>query len=212
MALDLSVEMLRRVERQGKTPPELVRADGIHPPFRRAAFHEVVVLGNALGFAGVASDQLWAAAGELVVPGGCLILEIVAGAGERSRYLCRLPPTALGRLFRAPTSALLARVEKEGFALDLPRKSDPGSFRRYNPDELKEAIARRGWWVEETLAVAPALGGDRERLEGVVGDPIAWSHLIELEEAMGRPGGANPTCGRRSPRGTAPAARDAMIK
>lgn len=185
MALDLSVEMLRRVERQGRTPPELVRGDGVSPPFRPGAFGEVVVLGNALGFAGSESDRLLVAAGDLVGPGGSLILEIVAGAGERARYLCRLPASSLGRLFRVPTPALVARVDREGFALDPPRKSDPGTFRRYIPDELKEMMTRRGWWIEETMAVAPALGGDRERLEGVAPDPLAWAHLLELEESVG---------------------------
>jgi hypothetical protein len=143
------------------------------------------VLGNALGFAAGESDELWSAAGELVTPGGFLILEIVAGAGERARYLCRLPASSLGRLFRAPVDALLARVEREGYALDPPRRADPGDFRRYDPDALKEALVRRGWWVEETMAVAPALGGDRERLEAIAADPIAWDHLVALEEAVG---------------------------
>lgn len=185
VALDLSIEMLRDVERQGRTPPELVRADGLQPPFRNRSFQEVVLLGNSLGFAGPDADRLWDVAGELVAPGGSLILEVVAGAGERSRYLCRLPGSSLGRLFRSPVAALFARVEREGFALDPPRKTDPGSFRRYDPDELKQAVTRRGWWVEETMAVAPALGGDGERLEGVASDPVAWSHLIELEEQVG---------------------------
>ena len=185
VALDLSVEMLRRVERQGRAAPDLVRGDGLHPPFRRGAFGEVVVLGNALGFAGPEADHLWLAAGELLAPGGILILEIVAGAGERARYLCRLPASTLGRLLHAPVSVVLRRVEQEGFAQDPPRRSDPGAFRRYDPDALKEEVVRRGWWVEETMAVAPVLGGDRERVESVATDPVAWTHLLELEEQVG---------------------------
>ena len=185
VALDLSVEMLRKVERQGRAPPELVRGDGVHPPFRRGGFQEVVVLGNALGFAGAEADLLWVAAGELVAPGGCLILEIVAGAGERARYLCRLPPSSLDRLFRSPVSALVARVDREGFALDPPRRSDPGSFRRYPRMSSRKRSSAGAGGSRNRWPSSPALGSDRERVEGVATDPVAWDHLVELEEIFG---------------------------
>lgn len=186
VALDLSVEMLRRVVREGRTHPELVCGDGLCPPFRRTAFQEVVVLGNAIGFAGPDSDRLWETAGELVRPGGQLVLEVVAGPGESSRYLGRLPASSLARLLHAPLRALLARVDREGFVPEPPRRADPGTFRRYDPLALDRSLVERDWVVDEILAVAPALGADPERLAVVEEDPVAWARLLELEEAIGR--------------------------
>jgi SAM-dependent methyltransferase len=186
VALDLSVEMLRRIAREGRALPELVRADGVHPPFRAASFEEVVVLGNALGFAGADADRLWQAALELVAPDGSLILEVVAGPGGYARYFRRLPASSLGRLLRAPVRALVPRVDREGFAADPPRREDAGEFRRYSPESLTASLAEWGAKVEEVMAVAPLLGSDREGVEGVAADPTAWGHLLELEEIVGR--------------------------
>ena len=186
VALDLSEEMLRRVVREGRNPPERVRGDGVLPPFRPQAFYEVAVLGNAIGFAGSEADLLWQRAAELVRPGGRLILEVVAGSGERSTYLARLPPSSLPRLFRAPLRVLLSRVDREGFAVVPARKVDPRAFRRYDPTTLARDLSERGWTVEEVMAVAPALGTHPEGLEAIEPDPTAWARLLELEEVLGR--------------------------
>ncbi len=178
--------MLRRVVREGHGQAELVRGDGLRPPFRPHAFREVVALGNAVGFAGRDADRLWQAAGRLVTPAGRLVLEVVAGPGERSRYLGRLPPTSLPRLLHAPVQAVLTRVDREGFVSEPSRKADPGTFRRYDPFSLTESLEAQGWGVDELLAVAPALGADPERLEPLEMDPVAWARLLELEELLGR--------------------------
>jgi SAM-dependent methyltransferase len=185
VAVDLSVEMLRRVERSRRAHPDLVRGDGTRPPFRPAAFGEVVVLGNAIGFAGSQADLLWRSAADLVTPSGTLVLEVVAGAGERSRYLARLPASSLARLLRAPARALLPRIDAEGFVEEPTRRTDPGDFRRYDPFELSQALAGLGWGVREVLAVAPALGADPDRLEHVARDPQSWERLLRLEELLG---------------------------
>jgi SAM-dependent methyltransferase len=186
VALDLSEEMLRRVVRDGGNAPERVRGDGVRPPFRPQAFQEVAVLGNAIGFAGSEADLLWQRAAELVRPSGRLILEVVAGSGERSAYLARLPPSSLPRLFRSPLRVLLSRVDREGFGAVPARKTEPGRFRRYDPTTLAGDLSQGGWTVEEVMAVAPALGTDPERLEAIERDPTAWTRLLELEEVLGR--------------------------
>lgn len=186
VALDLSVEALHRVERTGRTHPELVRGDGLRPPFRAHAFQEVVALGNAIGFAGPQADRLWQSAGDLLDGGGHLVLEVVAGPGETSRYLQRLPTSSLPRLLHAPLGALLPRIVREGFAPRSVRRAEPGPFRRFDAARLVVALADRGWVVDEVMAVAPALGAAADRLEKLSVDSVAWSRLLDLEEALGR--------------------------
>jgi len=185
VALDLSREMLLRVDRRNLARTHRVRGDGVHPPLARAAFANVAVLGNSLGFAAGDSDRLLGAAEELVTLGGNLLLEVVAGPGERARYLHRLPPSSLARLLRSPVRAVYARTQREGFAPDPPRRSEPGEFHRFRPRELSEQLEARGWATLEIVAVAPSLGASPAALEAVHPDPKAWSHLIELEELVG---------------------------
>jgi SAM-dependent methyltransferase len=186
VALDLSAETLRRAEARGPTGPHLVRGDGTSPPFARAAFAVVAVLGNALGFAGPESDRFLEAVESLVAPGGYLLLEIVAGPGESSRYLGRLPPRALARLLRSPVRALVQRAAREGYAPEPRRRPASAAFRRFDPSGLTDDFRARGWEAREVVAVAPALGASPGSLEPARSDPKAWSHLLELEEAVGR--------------------------
>jgi len=166
--------------------PDRVRADGGRPPFLPRSFGTVAVLGNSLGFAGSSSDSVLAAASELVAPGGRLLLEFAPGPGERSRYLARLPATAVGRLLEAPIRALLPRIQREGFHAEPVRKSLPGPFRRIAAGPMGDRLREGGWQVLETVAVAPALGPDADRIASVQSHPRAWDHLLELEEEIGR--------------------------
>jgi SAM-dependent methyltransferase len=186
IALDLSQEMLRRVDLTTRPRPYRVRGDGISPPLAPGRFSDVAVLGNALGFAGADSERLLSEAEALVAPGGMLLLEVVSGPGERSRYLSRLPPTALARLLRAPVAALATRVGREGFAEEPRRRRDTGDFRRFDPSDLSSRLVARGWQVVDTLAIAPALGPVAGSLAAVRADEKAWAHLLELEERVGR--------------------------
>ena len=191
VALDLSGEMLRaipaywRARRLPGALPERVRADASRPPFSRAAFGEVLALGNAIGFAEDSSDQLLDEAMGLVRPGGTLLLEVAPGPGERSRYLTRLPVSSVGHLLRAPVTALLPRIEREGFAAEPPRRSEGSAFRRVPATDLARRLERAGWTVTEVVAVAPALGSDARRIRACAEDSKAWGHLLELEEALG---------------------------
>ncbi len=186
--VDLSLEMLRFAHEVAPGPraPSLVRADALAPPFRPAAFTAVVALGNPLGFAGGLAEKLLDHASRLVRPGGVLLLEAVAGPGESSTYLRRLPPSAVARLLAAPLNLVRSRLLREGFRSGVPRKEETGEFRRFSPDELARALAARGFKVEERLAVAPCLGGDPERVAAVRPDGHAWRNLLELEETVGR--------------------------
>jgi SAM-dependent methyltransferase len=186
IALDLSFETLRQVPLDTRPAPHRVRGDGASPPFARSAFGTVAVLGNALGFSGADADRFLESVESLVAPGGTLILEVVAGPGERSRYLSRLPPSTLGRLLRSPVRAVQLRTEREGFIPEVPRRKDSGSFRRFDPVRVIEQFRSRGWTVREVSAVAPALGAVPFAVEAARPDPKAWDHLIELEEAIGR--------------------------
>jgi hypothetical protein len=178
--------MLRRIGRARNASPDLVRGDGQRPPLRAGAFHEVALLGNAVGFAGAEAERLLENARALLTPRGLLNLEVVAGPGEVSRYLRRLPPSTLPRLLHAPLRALVGRVEREGFAPLPPRRAYPGTFRRFDPALLAENLTRGGCEVGEVMAVAPALGAEPARLEGIERDPVAWERLLELEEVLGR--------------------------
>jgi hypothetical protein len=122
---------------------------------------------------------------ELVAPQGVLLLEIVAGPGEHSQYLSRLPRRSLTRLLRAPTHAVIARADREGFVAEPSRKQETGGFRRFDPQTLGGRFRSKGWEVRETIAVAPALGAVPAAVDAVRPDPKAWAHLIELEEIVG---------------------------
>ncbi len=178
--------MLRLAGREVRVPFDAVRGDGEHPPFARGAFREVVLLGNALGFAGRGAPAFLARARDLLAPGGRLILEVVAGPGEHALYLARLPTSTLARLLRAPVRALRPRIEGEGYAAEPIRRADPGPFYRFGSQELTQSLVDLGVRIEEMLAVAPLLGALPDRLETVGRDPVAWSHLLELEELAGR--------------------------
>jgi SAM-dependent methyltransferase len=192
VALDLSRTMLSLLPgtyltARGRGPvPDRVLGDGVHPPFARGREAEVVLLGNTLGFAGADANRLLEEAELLVAPGGTLVVEIAPAPGERSRYLTRLPPTAVSRLLHSPLRAILGRLDREGFREEPRRHRTPRTFRRFSAAELHERWRGRGWEVLETMAVAPALGPDSERIEAVRRDPKSWFRLLELEEEVGR--------------------------
>lgn len=192
VALDLSREMLSLLPAtwssfgRREVVPERILADALWPPLAPSACAEVVVLGNTLGFAGPAAERLLALAEDLVAPGGLLLLEIAPGPGEHAVYLTRLPPSSVARLLRAPTRAVLARLDREGFRKEPYRRATPKSFRRFTADEVRGRLHARGWDVRETVAVAAALGPDPARIDSVRADPKAWTHLLEIEEEVGR--------------------------
>ncbi len=166
--------------------PERVRGDAVAAPFRPGSMGTVLALGNTLGFASEASTALLRSAEALVAPAGRLLLEIAPGPGESSRYLTRLPPGSMARLLRVPTRAVLPRIEREGFRTLPPRKAVPGSFRRISVPALLAEFPDRDWTVLETMAVAPALGPEAERLSMVQEDPKAWEGLLAIEQELGR--------------------------
>lgn len=192
VALDLSAEMLAQLAERWPThsaettPPDRIRGDGAWPPLPRERFGEVALMGNALGFAGEASDRLWEASLELVSPGGRFIVEVAPGPGECSRYLRRLPASSLSRLLRAPIGVLASRIEREGFEVETSRRKESGEFRRLEVAVIAHRLTSMGWSVLEACAIAPVLGPEPDRIEAVHRDPKAWAHLLELEERFGR--------------------------
>jgi SAM-dependent methyltransferase len=191
LALDLSREMLRRIpralppDREGaRDAVDAVVGDALSPPFARAAFGEVALVGNAVGFAGGDWGRMLTAAEALVAPGGTLVVEIAPGPGEYSRYLARLPATAVGRLFMAPPAALVPRIVREGFGAEPPRHRSE-SFERLDARDLGKRWQDRGWEVLETTAVAPCLGPDPLRIARARAAPRSWAHLLEVEEQIG---------------------------
>ncbi len=187
--LDLSLEMLRaarpRVAERGGAA-HLLRGDGAHPPLRGARFAQVVALGNPLGFASEGSDRLLSSLLQLIAPGGTLVLEIVCGPGERSRYLARLPPGAVRRLLVAPLNLVRTRAEREGFRRESREPKTGSEFRRHAPGEILARLESEGFHAIEVLSVAPVLGADAERIAAARPDPLAWVRLLELEEQIGR--------------------------
>ena len=187
--LDLSDRMLASAARRlpaGSEPPALFRGDGSKPPFRPGEFAVVVLFGNSLGFAGDRGPSLLASAAELVRPEGLLLLETVAGSGEHSAYLARLPPGAVRRLIHAPVTGVLPRIQREGFIPEPDRSPERHGFRRWSETDLRPALEPAGFTLVESLSVAPLLGSFPGPLETVRRDPVAWSRLLELEEAVGR--------------------------
>ncbi len=190
IALDIGGEMLRAVAGHRADPgeplPDRVRADAARPPFVAGAFDLVAALGNLLGFVEDESDRLFSELCALVAPGGTLLWELAPGPGERSRYLHRLPPGSVARLLRSAPGLVSARVLREGFVPEPRRRTAPGEFRRVSADALAARLTSMGFRVEEVLAVAPGLGPDPVRLAAIARDAKAWSHVLEVEESLGR--------------------------
>jgi SAM-dependent methyltransferase len=192
VALDIARAMLTEIPDRwaGVAPgvplPDRVQGDGAHLPFLDGSFGLVAALGNLLGFAGGASDRLVEQLVGALAPEGTLLLEIAPGPGERSRYLRRLPPTSVARLLRSTPRVVAARIAREGFVEEPRRRKVPGEFRRVDPRLLHERLRSWGFQVEETVAVAPALGPDGVRAQAAANDLKAWSHLLEVEETLGR--------------------------
>jgi SAM-dependent methyltransferase len=166
--------------------PDLVVGDAACLPFGDVAFGLVAGLGNLVGFAEDAGGRVLAQLERRVGPGGALLLEVAPGPGERSRYLRRLPPSSVARLFRSAPKLVAARVEREGYAPERPRKPQPGAFTRLAAEELRRRLEANGFRVDEIEAVAPALGPDPARIAAVADDAKAWDHLLEVEEVLGR--------------------------
>lgn len=191
VALDVSPEMLALVPKAwrdggGQGPvPERILGNAAFPPFVTAAWAEVTVLGNTLGFAGSSAGPVLERAQQLVAPGGVLLIELAPSSGERSQYLTRLPGSALRRLLHAPLTAVLDRLDREPFRPEPPRHETSPGFRRFTADELEERLRVRGWEIRETMAVAPALGPDAERISAIRRDPKSWARLLDLEEEIG---------------------------
>ena len=186
--LDMSRTMLGHVRSrfQDEGPvPDLVQGDAVLPPFVAGRFQRVALLGNVLGFAEADAPALLRRVAGLVQPEGRLLLEFVAGPGEWSQYLHRLPPGALGRLMAAPIRAILPRVRAEGFSPVREYREKARRFWRFAPEELSDRLRQEGLIVRETLAVAPCLGNDASRLSEIRTSAKAWAHLLEVEEEVG---------------------------
>ena len=192
VALDLSRTMLTMVPDawvalgRADAAPDRVRGDAARPPLAAGRWSEVVAFGNTLGFAGENADRVLDAAERLTSPEGILLLEIAPGPGERSNYLGRLPPSSVARLLRSPVRAILSRLDREGFREEPPRHATPPTFRRFSVPMMVDRLRGSGWTVNETMAVAPALGPDAVRAEAARTDPKSWARLLELEEEIGR--------------------------
>jgi Methyltransferase domain len=186
VALDLSAAMLRFRGPSIVPSTDRVRGDAARPPFAKRSATTVAVIGNTLGFAGDSADAVLDQAIGLTAPGGVLLLEIAPGPGERSRYLARLPTSSVARLLRSPVGAVLPRLTREGFEIERVRRAEPGEFRRFAVPEIVRRLAQERWRIREVLVVAPSLGPDATALEAVARDAKAWSHLLELEEEVGR--------------------------
>jgi hypothetical protein len=191
VVLDLSQEALLALGERWSTAagsplPHRVRGDALYPPLRPGSFELVVALGNTLGFSGAESNAWLDRALALLRPGGTIVLESVAGPGESSTYLSRLPPGAVGRLFASPPAALRPRLAREGFRPRPDPTRDGHPFRRLGEADLIGALERRGFEVTESIAVAPLLGADRLRVQAIAQDARRWANLLALEEEFGR--------------------------
>lgn len=191
LLVDLSLEMLRETRRTSQGwdvsgSVRTARADARRTPFKRGQFHEVVLLGNVVGFAGSRGEELLREALDLLEPGGTAVVEIAPSTGERSAYLHRLPPGAVARLLRAPRPLVARRVLGEPFLPNTPAKRTSAGFRRWSVDQFRTLAEECGAETIDTLAVAPALGLEPLRLSEVEKDPVAWQRLVALEEELGR--------------------------
>ncbi|MCI4350804.1 MAG: class I SAM-dependent methyltransferase [Thermoplasmata archaeon] len=189
--LDLSQRMLAEARRHLRRIPELaarlhpVLGDGLHPPFRELRFNSVVVLGNVIGFGSSDAEAIVRSAAAQVALAGHLLIEIAPGPGERSRYLARLPPGAVSRLLRSPVTWSTNRIAREGFQLAASSRGRNSAFRPVDAPTAVRWLVEAGLEIEETVAVAPAIGQEPDRVASVRGDPIAWRHLLEVEERLG---------------------------
>lgn len=189
--LDLSRAMLDRARKQLRSsrPAEgaahFVRGDALHPPFGSRSFDSAVVLGNVVGFAASDAERMLGEVAELVRTGGILILEVAPGSGERSRYLARLPPSAVGRLFESPPQLIRRRIEAEGFDRADPVAGHRDRFERIDPERVRRWLEPRGFEIVRARAIAPSLASDAPRISAIARSRRAWSRLLAVEEQLG---------------------------
>lgn len=145
----------------------------------------MVALGNIVGFAAGDAERTIGAMADVVRPGGSLIVEVAPATGERSRYLARLPPSAVGRLFESPPSLVQRRVESEGFDAAGPDPSHGDRFRRLSTEATRQILESNGFEVVAARAVAPSLASDEERIAAIARSSRAWSRFLEIEERLG---------------------------
>ncbi|HEV2165723.1 MAG TPA: class I SAM-dependent methyltransferase, partial [Thermoplasmata archaeon] len=181
--LDLSGVALRYVrehwsERSEDPTPSLVRGDARRLPFRPRSFDVVVVLGNTLGFAGPEAFGILSECLEKLSDGGTILVESVAGPGERSNYLSRLPPGAVGRLLSAPVGPVQSRIEREGFRRLPERGGMHHGFERLSEAGILASFREHSVELVESIAVAPLLGGDPQRASEVARGARGWAHLL----------------------------------
>jgi SAM-dependent methyltransferase len=184
-ALESARRHLSQVSTLERESSEFVRGDARQLPIRGGAISQVVLTGNVLGFAGDTALALLERAASLLSEGSSLLLEFVVGDGETSRYLHRLPPTAVRRLLAAPLPAVLPRVDREGFVRVEGHERPGHGFRRFKLSEIESELCSLNLTLEELSAVAPALGHDPARVGSIRTDPKAWEHLLALEERLG---------------------------
>ncbi|HTT34652.1 MAG TPA: class I SAM-dependent methyltransferase [Thermoplasmata archaeon] len=185
LSRSMLVEATRRWDSAAGPLPDRLLADAIRPPLGPGRFAVVAMLGNVVGFAGSRANAVLEAGIALAAPGATVVVEVAPGPGERSRYLGRLPPGAVRRLLRAPLNAIRPRVEREGFR-SVPPSPDHAGFARLSGADVRAVFDRHGIELLDSLAIAPALGADADRVSAARGDPLAWHRLLELEEAIGR--------------------------
>ena len=89
-------------------------------------------------------------------------------------------------MLRSPVRAVVHLLDREGFRPESPRHATDESFSRFSAGTVHEALEADGFVVEETMAVAPVLGPNPERIASTRADAKAWPHLLELEEEIGR--------------------------
>jgi SAM-dependent methyltransferase len=167
-------------------PYRFVQLDARRIPLRAGSFDAVAVLGHTIGFSGCDAPVVLDSAMRTVRPGGHLLLEFAAGAGERSRWAHALPATAFARALRAPPAVALGRAERAGFeALEPRREPEPGSFRAFAPAEILSVLRAGGFSIVAIQAVAPLTGAEPDRLAPVRADEKSWRHLLDVEEALG---------------------------
>ncbi|MDE1821065.1 MAG: class I SAM-dependent methyltransferase [Euryarchaeota archaeon] len=192
LAVDLSREGLlhdRKVVRRagGERRSNWVQGAGEHLPLQDRSVVATVLLGNLVCMAARDGEKFLREVARVTRPGGDLIVDFCPAVGAVQDFLFTISQNRrLPRVLRDPEFYLVDQVLRTGFQPFAPERWSRWEFSFYTAREARAMLARVGFRVGDSMAVAPLAAFQPDVARIALRDPRTWRNLLELEERAGR--------------------------